>query len=85
VPEQGAFAGRGVIERMKAIGIGVNEVVEEISVRPALRSEAAVLGIGAGTPVLLVQRTHLADGTAVEAADIVLAADGFRLRYRIEV
>ena len=85
VPEQGAFAGRGVIERMKAIGIGVNEVVEEISVRPALRSEAAVLAIGAGTPVLLVQRTHLADGTAVEAADIVLAADGFRLRYRIEV
>jgi DNA-binding GntR family transcriptional regulator len=63
----------------------VNEVVEEISVRPALRSEAAVLAIGAGSPVLLVQRTHLADGTAVEAADIVLAADGFRLRYRIEV
>jgi hypothetical protein len=35
--------------------------------------------------VLLVQRTHLAAGTAVEAADIVLAADGFRLRYRIPV
>jgi DNA-binding GntR family transcriptional regulator len=85
VPEQGAFAGRGVIERMKAIGICVDEVTEEISVRPSLRSEATVLAISPGAPVLLVQRTHLAAGTAVEAADIVLAADRFRLRYRIPV
>ena len=85
VPEQGTFAGRGVIERMKAIGIRVDEVTEEISVRPSLRSEATVLAISPGAPVLLVQRTHLAGGTAVEAGDIVLAADGFRLRYRIEV
>jgi DNA-binding GntR family transcriptional regulator len=85
VPEQGPFAGRGVIERMKAIGISVDEVAEEISVRPSLRSEATVLGISAGAPVLMVQRTHLADGTGVEAADIVAAADGFRLRYRIPV
>jgi len=85
VPEQGTFAGRGVIERMKAIGICVDEVTEEISVRPSLRSEATVLAISPGAPVLLVQRTHLAGGTAVEAGDIVLAADSFRLRYRIPV
>ena len=85
MPEQGPFAGRGVIERMKAIGIRVDEMTEEISVRPSLRNEAAVLAIAPGAPVLLVQRTHLAAGTAVEAADIVLAADGFRLRYRIPV
>lgn len=85
VPEQGTFAGRGVIERMKAIGIRVDEVTEEISVRPSLRSEATVLAISPGAPVLLVQRTHLAGGTAVEAGDIVLAAESFRLRYRIPV
>jgi DNA-binding GntR family transcriptional regulator len=85
VPEQGAFAGRGVIERMKAIGICVDEVTEEISVRPSLRGEATVLAISPGAPVLVVQRTHLAGGTAVEAGDIVLAADSFRLRYRIPV
>ena len=85
VPEQGTFAGRGVIERMKAIGICVDEVTEEISVRPSLRSEATVLAISPGAAVLLVQRTHLAGGTAVEAGDIVLAADSFRLRYRIPV
>jgi len=85
VPGQGTFAGRGVIERMKAIGIRVDEVTEEVSVRPSLRSEATVLAISPGAPVLLVQRTHLAGDMAVEAGDIVLAADGFRLRYRIPV
>jgi hypothetical protein len=60
VPEQGPLAGRGVIERMKTIGICVDEVAEEISVRPSLRSEATALAIAAGAPVLLVERSHLA-------------------------
>ena len=85
VPEEGPLAGRGVIERMKAIGIIVDQVTEDISVRPALRAEAAVLGLAPGAPVLLVERSHLAGGRAVETADIVVAADGNRLRYRIPV
>ena len=85
VPEEGPLAGRGVIERMKAIGIIVDQVTEDISVRPALRAEAAVLGLAPGAPVLLVERSHLAGGRAVETADIVAAADGHRLRYRIPV
>ena len=85
VPEEGPLAGRGVIERMKAIGITVDQVTENISVRPALRAEAAVLGLAPGAPVLLVERSHLAGGRAVETADIVVAADGHRLRYRIPV
>jgi DNA-binding GntR family transcriptional regulator len=84
-PEEGPLAGRGVIERMKAIGIGVDQVTEDISVRPALRAEAAVLGLAPGAPVLLVERSHLAGGRVVETADIVVAADGHRLRYRIPV
>ena len=85
VPEEGPLAGRGVIERMKAIGILVDQVTEDSSVRPALRAEAAVLGLPPGAPVLLVERSHLAGGRAVETADIVVAADGHRLRYRIPV
>jgi len=85
LPEEGPLAGRGVIERMKAIGIVVDQVTEDISVRPALRAEAAVLGLAPGAPVLLVERLHLAGGRAVETADIVVAADGHRLRYRIPV
>lgn len=84
-PEQGPLAGRGVIERMRSIGIYVDEVVEEVSARTALRTEASLLAIAAGSPVLLVERAHLAAGRAVEAGDIVTAAEGFRLRYRIPV
>jgi DNA-binding GntR family transcriptional regulator len=84
-PEQGTFAGRGVVERMQAIGIGVDQVVEEISVRPALSAEAAVLDIPAGSPVLLIERSHRAGERTVETAEIVIAADQFRLRYRFPV
>jgi len=84
-PEQGTFAGRGVAERMQAIGIGVDQVVEEISVRPALSAEAAVLGIPPGSPVLLIERSHRSGGRTVETGEIVIAADRFRLRYRFPV
>ena len=83
VPEQGPLAGRGVIERMASIGIVVDEVIEEVSVRPSLRAESAALAMPAGAPALLIERAHLAGGQAVEAGEIVIAADRFRLRYRM--
>jgi DNA-binding GntR family transcriptional regulator len=82
-PEAGPLAGRGVTARLAAIGVGVDEVTEEVSVRPALPGEAAVLGLPPGAPVLLVERSHLAGPRVVETADIVTAAGGFRLRYRL--
>lgn len=81
-PEQGPLAGRGVTERMAAIGIAVDEVVEDISVRPSLTSEATDLGIPAGALVLVADRAHYAGSRAVEAGEIVVPADRFRLRYR---
>lgn len=85
LPEEGPLAGRGVIERMASIGIAVDQVAEEVSVRPSLRTEAAALGVQTGTPVLVVERAHLAAGRPVEAAEIVTPADRFRLRYRFGV
>ena len=85
VPEQGPLAGRGVIERMASIGVVVDEVVEEVSVRPSLLAESAALGMPAGAPALVIERVHLASGRPVEAGEIVIAADRFRLRYRIPV
>ena len=84
-PEQGTFAGRGVVERMQAIGVGVDQVVEEISVRPALSAEAAVLDIPAGSPVLLIERSHRSGERTVETGEIVIAADRFRLCYRFPI
>jgi hypothetical protein len=63
----------------------VDQVVEEVSVRPSLAAEAAALGVPAGTAVLLIERVHLASGLPAEAGEIVIAADRFRLRYRIPV
>ena len=48
LPEQGSFAGRGVIERMRSIGIEIDQVLEELSVRTCLLAEAAALAMPAG-------------------------------------
>ena len=84
-PEQGRFAGRGVVERMRVIGIEVDQVTEEISVRPAVSAEAATLGIPAGSAVLAVERAHRSADRTVEVSEIVVAADRFRLRYGFPV
>jgi len=85
LPEQGQFAGRGVIARMGVIGIQVDQVVEEIAVRPSLSAEAGALDIALGAPVLSIERAHLAGDRVVEVCDILIPADQYRLRYRIPV
>ena len=84
-PEEGPFAGRGVVERMRAIGVTVDQLVEDVAVRPCLSAEAAALGIRTGAPVLVVAREHRAGRRAVETSEIVISADRFTLRYRIPV
>ncbi len=84
-PEDGPFAGRGVVARMQAIGVPVDRVVEDIWVRAGLTEEAAALAIPPGAPVLVVDREHRAGDRTVEASQIVIAADRFRLRYRTGV
>lgn len=85
LPEQGRFAGRGVITRMGAIGISVDQVTEEIAVRPSQPGEAGLLAIAAGAPLICVERAHLAGNRVVEVSDIVIPADQYKLRYRIPV
>jgi DNA-binding GntR family transcriptional regulator len=82
LPEQGPLAGRGVIERMRSIGVEVDEVDEEISLRPSVRSEAAALELPPGALVLVIDRGHCASGAMVELAEVVVPASRFKLRYR---
>ncbi len=84
LPEQGPLAGRGVIERMASIGIDVDEVVEELTVRQSSLAEAEALALPPGGPVLHIERLHRSGGEPVETADIVIPAQRFRLRYRFE-
>jgi DNA-binding GntR family transcriptional regulator len=85
LPEQGPLAGRGVIERMRSIGVAVDDVTEEVSVRPALLAEANALAVRAGALVFAVERVHYCAARAVETAEVVVPADRFRLRYRFPV
>lgn len=85
LPEEGPVGGRGVVERMAAIDIVVDNVVEEVSARPGLAEEMLALGGVPGHAVMVVQRTYCAGGRPVETADVVVAADRFRLAYHLPV
>ena len=85
LPEQGQFAGRGVIARMGVIGIQVDQVTEDIAIRPSQAAEASALAIALGALVISVERAHLAGDRVVEVGDIIIPADQYRIRYRIPV
>jgi len=70
---------------MRSIGIEVDQVLEELSVRTSLLAEAAALAIPPGSAVIVVERLHCSGGQPVETADIVIPADRYRLRYRFGV
>jgi GntR family transcriptional regulator len=73
LPETGPLAGKGVVERMRAIGVTVETVVELPRPARATRAQANLLGIGVGDLVLQIERTiYDTDGRPVETADIVI-------------
>ncbi|WP_063771990.1 GntR family transcriptional regulator [Kitasatospora mediocidica] len=84
-PELGPLAGVGVVLRFASIGLAPTRVTEDVAARPILEAEATSLGVPLGTTVLMIERTHWAGDVPVETADLVLAADRFRLAYEIEV
>ncbi|MEV7796419.1 GntR family transcriptional regulator [Streptomyces sp. NPDC087512] len=73
LPEKGPLAGKGVVERMRSLGIVVDTVVEVPRPGRANHTQANLLGIGVGDLVLLIERTiYATDGRPVETADIVI-------------
>ncbi|MEV6106506.1 GntR family transcriptional regulator [Streptomyces sp. NPDC051940] len=85
LPEEGPLAGQGVVERMAAIDVIVDNVLEEVSARPGLAEETLPLGGFPGQLVLVVSRTFFASGRAVETADIVALAERHRVAYHLPV
>lgn len=84
LPESGPLAGRGVVQRMAAIGMLVTRETHDIDSRPLTEQEAAKLGLRAGVAVVVKTRTYWAGETAVETAEIVLPPH-VRLRYELPV
>ncbi|MFJ9796412.1 GntR family transcriptional regulator [Streptomyces sp. NPDC101145] len=85
LPEEGPLGGCGVVERMAAIDLVVDNVVEEVGARPGLAEELLALGGVPGHVVIVVERTYYASGRAVETADVVVPADRYRVAYHLPV
>ncbi|WP_409469897.1 GntR family transcriptional regulator [Streptomyces sp. HC307] len=85
LPEEGPLGGMGVVERMAAIDVIVDNVTEEVGARPGLAEELLALGGVPGHVVLVVQRTFYASGRPVETADLVIPADRYRVSYHLPV
>ncbi|GAA3027045.1 GntR family transcriptional regulator [Streptosporangium longisporum] len=81
VPEEGPHGGRGVVERMLAIGVVVDGFVETVGARQGSPQECAGLDRPPGSVVLTIDRRYPAGDRVVEVADIVLPADLFLLVY----
>ncbi|GGV26244.1 GntR family transcriptional regulator [Streptomyces griseoflavus] len=85
LPEEGPLGGMGVVERMRAIDVIVDNVTEEVGARPGLAEELVLLGGVPGHVVLAIQRTYFASGRPVETADVVIPADRYRAAYHLPV
>ncbi|MQY13534.1 hypothetical protein SRB5_36820 [Streptomyces sp. RB5] len=85
LPEEGPLAGRGVVDRMAAIDVVVDNVLEEVWARPGLAEETLALGGIPGQLVLVVSRTFYASGRPVETADVVTLAERYRVAYHLPV
>ncbi|MGW0735140.1 GntR family transcriptional regulator [Streptomyces sp. NPDC002851] len=85
LPEEGPLGGCGVVERMAAIDVIVDNVAEEVGARPGLAEELQELGGVPGHVVLVISRTYYASGRPVETADVVVPADRYRIAYHLPV
>ncbi|GII59495.1 transcriptional regulator [Planotetraspora thailandica] len=74
-PENEPWPG-GTHHQLSTIGVEIDRVVDEVTVRRPRRDEAKVFGLRPGTPVLVVRKTSI-DTTCrvVEVAEIVLPGD----------
>jgi GntR family transcriptional regulator len=84
-PEEGPYAGRGVVERMALIGQHITHAEETVSARPALSAEAERLNIRPGAIVLTISRIYHTSQWPVETADIVLPVERYALVYEVPV
>lgn len=75
----------GPLDRLGAVGHRVDRVVEEVGIRTLHDSEAALLDIPPGVPVLVVERTHFSGDRPVETSDLIGSAEQCRLLYKLSL
>jgi GntR family transcriptional regulator len=86
LPEMGPLAGKGVVERMRSIGIDIESWLELPRPARATEEQASLLGLSTGDLVLAIERTYYAsDGRAVETADIIVPDRSWEVAYEFAV
>ncbi|MFC5718691.1 GntR family transcriptional regulator [Streptomyces gamaensis] len=86
LPELGPFAGMGVVERMRSIGVVIGTAVEVPRPARATQAQANLLGISLGDLVIEIERTYYdTDGRPVETADIVVPDVRWEIAYEIAI
>jgi DNA-binding GntR family transcriptional regulator len=84
LPEAGPYEGRGVAERMAAIGHPPTRVDEEILPRTLTLPEAGQLKLRPGIAIVVIQRTYYDGELPLETADIVIPPP-YRPLYQIPI
>ncbi|MFE7387307.1 GntR family transcriptional regulator [Streptomyces sp. NPDC057582] len=86
LPEMGPYAGAGVVERMRSIGVAIETAVEVPRPARATQEQANLLGISVGDLITEIERTYYdTDGRPVETADITVADVRWEIAYEIGI
>jgi DNA-binding GntR family transcriptional regulator len=85
LPQEGPLGGAGIVDRFTSIGLRPTHVVEQLESRMPRPSETERLRLRPGTPVVVITRICHSGETVVETADMLLAADRYKLEYAIPV
>ncbi|OLT21935.1 hypothetical protein BJF78_33670 [Pseudonocardia sp. CNS-139] len=85
LPEEGPLASAGIVDRFTSIGLRPTRVVELLESRMPRPSETERLHLRPGTPVVVITRVSFSDDTVLETADLLLAANQYKLEYVITV
>ena len=84
-PEEGPYMAAGLIERFTAIGLRPTAVVERLRSRMPRPSEAELMKLKPGTPIVLIVRTTYAGTKILETADLLINAHHYELEYALKV
>lgn len=84
-PEEGPHMAAGIVDRFTAIGLRPTEVIERLHARMPRPSETELLDMRPGIPVVVIVRRALCGETPIETADILLAANQYKLEYVTKV
>lgn len=85
LPEEGPLLTAGIVDRFTSIGLRPTSIVERLQSRMPRPSEAEQLRMRPGIPVIVIVRTSYCGETAIETADLLLAANQFKLEYALAV